>query len=108
MVREERPLQFFSSFAAVLAVTSLGLATPVILDYFRTGLVPRLPTAVLSMGLMLLSFLGLTCGMILATVTRGRIEAKRLRYLEIPARREEALSDPPARFTRPRARLSGS
>ena len=106
MVREERPLQFFSSFAAVLAVTSLGLATPVILDYFRTGLVPRLPTAVLSMGLMLLSFLGLTCGMILATVTRGRIEAKRLKYLEIPARREEALSDPPARFTRPRVRLS--
>jgi glycosyltransferase involved in cell wall biosynthesis len=106
MVREERPLEFFSSFAGVLAATSLGLAIPVILDYFRTGLVPRLPTAVLSMGLMLLSFLGLTCGMILATVTRGRIEAKRLRYLEIPARREEALSDPPARFTRPRARLS--
>ena len=87
MVREERPLEFFSSFAAVLAMTSLGLATPVVLEYFRTGLVPRWPTAVLSTGLMLLSFLSLTCGMILATVTRGRIEAKRLRYLEIPAQR---------------------
>lgn len=87
MVREERPLEFFSTFAVVLAVTSLVLATPVVLEYFRTGLVPRLPTAVLSTGLMLLSFLSLTCGMILATVTRGRIEAKRLRYLEIPAQR---------------------
>jgi glycosyltransferase involved in cell wall biosynthesis len=87
MVREERPLQFFSSFAVILALTSLVLATPVVLEYFRTGLVPRLPTAVLSTGLMLLSFLSLTCGMILATVTRGRIEAKRLRYLQIPGQR---------------------
>jgi glycosyltransferase involved in cell wall biosynthesis len=87
LVREERPLQFFSTFAVVLALISIGLGTPVILEYFRTGLVPRLPTAVLSTGLMLLSFLSLTCGMILATVTRGRIEAKRLRYLQIPAQR---------------------
>jgi glycosyltransferase involved in cell wall biosynthesis len=87
MVREERPLQFFSSFAAVLALASIVLATPVVLEYFRTGLVPRLPTAVLSTGLMLLSFLSVTCGMILATVTRGRIEAKRLRYLQIPGQR---------------------
>ena len=87
MVREERPLQFFSSFAALLALASLVLGTPVVLDYFRTGLVPRLPTAVLSTGLMLLSFLSVTCGMILATVTRGRIEAKRLRYLQIPGQR---------------------
>jgi glycosyltransferase involved in cell wall biosynthesis len=87
MVREERPLQFFSSFAALLALASLVLATPVVLEYFRTGLVPRLPTAVLSTGLMLLSFLSLTCGMILATVTRGRIEAKRLLYLQIPGQR---------------------
>ena len=85
MVREERPLEFFSSLAIFLAATSVALAIPIILEYFRTGLVPRLPTAVLSTGLMLLSFLSLTCGMILATVTRGRIEAKRLRYLEIPA-----------------------
>ncbi len=90
MVREERPLEFFASLATMLGVTSVVLAIPVILEYFRTGLVPRLPTAVLSTGLMLLSFLSLTCGMILATVTRGRIEAKRLRYLDIPAQRVSA------------------
>ena len=86
LVREERPLEFFSVVALVLAVASLALAVPIILEFLRTGLVPRLPTAVLSTGLMLLSFLSLTCGLVLATVTRGRVEAKRLQYLSIPIR----------------------
>jgi hypothetical protein len=50
----------------------------------KTGLVPRLPTAVLATGLMVLAFLSLTCGLILDTVTRGRWEAKRMAYLAIP------------------------
>jgi hypothetical protein len=62
------------------------LAVPVIGEYLATGLVPRLPTAVLSLGLMLVAFLSLTCGLILATVTRGRMEAKRLQYLNVPIR----------------------
>ena len=86
LVREERPLEFFSAVAALLAVTSIVLAAPVIADYLRTGLVPRLPTAVLSTGLMLLGFLSFACGLILSTVTRGRMEAKRLHYLNIPLR----------------------
>jgi hypothetical protein len=52
----------------------------------RTGLVPRFPTAILSVGLMMVSFLSLTCGLVLATVTRGRMEAKRLQYLNVPIR----------------------
>jgi hypothetical protein len=55
------------------------------MQYLHTGLVPRLPTAILSMGLMILSFLSLSCGLILDTVTRGRREMKRMRYLNIPA-----------------------
>lgn len=86
LVREERPLEFFSAAAAFLAVVSVVLAIPVIGDYLRTGLVPRLPTAVLSTGLMLLSFLSLACGLILSTVTRGRMEVKRLHYLAVPFR----------------------
>ena len=87
LVREERPLEFFSAMAALLALTSVILAIPVVADYLRTGQVPRLPTAVLSTGLMLLSFLSLVCGLILSTVTRGRTEAKRLHYLSIPLRK---------------------
>jgi glycosyltransferase involved in cell wall biosynthesis len=85
LVREERPLQFFSGLAVALALISVAFAVPVVREFLITGLVPRLPTAVLSMGLMVLSFLSLTCGLVLTTVTRGRIEIKRLQYLSIPA-----------------------
>ena len=84
LVREERPLVFFSTIAALLMISSLLLGTPVVLDYFHTGLVPRLPTAVLSVGFMVLGFLSLASGLILDTVTRGRWEDKRMAYLAIP------------------------
>lgn len=91
LVREERPLEFFSTVAALFAVASIGLGIPVFFQYLESGQVPRLPTAVLSMGLMLLGCLSLTCGLVLATVTRGRIEAKRLQYLNIPIRPNRAV-----------------
>ena len=86
LIREEKPLEFFSVIAFLLALVSIVLAIPVVTTYLHTGLVPRLPTAVLSVGLMLLAFLSLACGLILATVTRGRTEVKRLQYLSIPIR----------------------
>jgi glycosyltransferase involved in cell wall biosynthesis len=85
LVRRERPLPFFAAAAAVLALLAVMLAFPVIQTFLATGLVPRLPTAVLATGLMLLSFLSLACGLILDTVTRGRLEARRIAYLAIPA-----------------------
>jgi glycosyltransferase involved in cell wall biosynthesis len=83
LVREERPLVFFAAICALLILLSLILGVPVVLEYLKTGLVPRLPTAVLSMGLMLLAFLSLASGLILDTVTRGRWELKRLAYLAV-------------------------
>lgn len=85
LVKEERPLQFFSIASLFLAGLSVALAWPIFTTFMETGLVPRFPTAILSTGLMLLSFLGLGCGLILDTVTRGRKEMKRMRYLEIEA-----------------------
>lgn len=85
LVRRERPLPFFALLALALALLSVGIAVPVFQTFLATGLVPRLPTAVLSTGLMLLAFLSLACGLILDTVTRGRMEAKRMAYLAIPA-----------------------
>jgi glycosyltransferase involved in cell wall biosynthesis len=84
LVKEERPLAFFSAVFALLATTSVVLAWPIFVEFFATGLVPRIPTAILSTGLMLLAFLALACGFILDTVTRGRRELKRLSYLRIP------------------------
>lgn len=83
LVREERPLVFFATICALFMVLSLILGVPVVLEYLSTGLVPRLPTAVLSMGLMVLAFLSLASGLILDTVTRGRWELKRLAYLAV-------------------------
>jgi len=84
LVREERPLVFFTTGFAILAAVAVLVAVPVINDYLATGLVPRLPSAILATGLMLLAFLALTCGLILDTVTRGRWEQKRMAYLAIP------------------------
>ena len=85
LVKEERPVHFFSAAAALLVLIALGVMIPVVSDYVRTGLVPRLPTAVLATGLVLLASLSFTCGLILGSVTRGRKELKRLAYLATPA-----------------------
>ncbi len=85
LIQQERPLQVFSLAALALLITGLGLGVPVVAEFLRTGLVPRLPTALLATGLTLLAFLSLTCGLILDAVSRGRKEMKRLAYLAIPA-----------------------
>jgi glycosyltransferase involved in cell wall biosynthesis len=82
LFRDERPLAFFSLLATVLAIASIVLIIPVILTFLETGLVPRLPTAVLAVSLMLLAFLSLVSGLILDTVSQGRREMKRLHYLQ--------------------------
>jgi glycosyltransferase involved in cell wall biosynthesis len=80
-VKEERPLMFFSVFALLAALASIGTAIPVFIDFYTTGLVPKLPTAILSVGLMLTAIIAFFSGLVLDTVTRGRRELKRLRYL---------------------------
>jgi glycosyltransferase involved in cell wall biosynthesis len=85
LVKEEQPLSFFSWLSLLLFLASMALGAPVVLTFLETGLVPRLPTALLAMGVMLLAFLSLACGLILATVTRGRQETKRLAYLALGA-----------------------
>jgi glycosyltransferase involved in cell wall biosynthesis len=85
LVKEERPLQFFSICGLVLVAVAVALGVPVVGEFVRTGLVPRLPTAVLAMGLVLVAALSFTCGLVLDSVSRGRKEVKRLAYLAIPA-----------------------
>lgn len=84
LFKAEKPLAFFSVGFLLSVGLALILAVPLAFTYFETGLVPRLPTAILSSALVLLGFLSLACGLILDTVTMGRIEAKRLAYLQAP------------------------
>ena len=81
LYRSEKPLRFFTAIGVFLTLISIGLAIPILVTYLEEGLVPRLPTAVLSMGLMILAMLSVSSGLVLDTVTRGRREMKLLAYL---------------------------
>ena len=84
LVKEERPLQFFTTSGMVLLLLAVLLAIPIVAEFMRTGLVPRLPSAILATGLVGLAFLSFTCGLVLDSVSRGRTELKRIAYLAIP------------------------
>jgi Glycosyl transferase family 2 len=81
LYRSEKPLRFFTAIGVFLTLVALGLAIPILVTYLDEGVVPRLPTAVLSMGLIILAMLSVSSGLVLDTVTRGRREMKLLAYL---------------------------
>ena len=85
LYRSEKPLRFFTIIGIFLILVSVVLAIPVVITFFEEGIVPRLPTAVLSMGLMIVAALSISSGLVLDTVTRGRREMKLLAYLSQPA-----------------------
>ena len=89
LVKEERPLQFFSLAALVLLLLAFAIGLPVILTYIETGLVPRFPTAILASALVLIACLSQACGLILDSVSRGRKEVRRLAYLGVPGPGED-------------------
>ncbi|HEX9212819.1 MAG TPA: glycosyltransferase family 2 protein [Bradyrhizobium sp.] len=85
LYRSERPLRFFAVIGILLALVAIILAIPIVITFIETGLVPRFPTAILSMGLMIMAMLSVSSGLVLDTVTRGRREMKMLAYLSQPA-----------------------
>jgi glycosyltransferase involved in cell wall biosynthesis len=84
LMKEGRPLLFFAASGTALLLVALAIGVPVVMEFLQTSLVPKLPSAVLATGLVLLSSLTLVCGMVLDSVERGRKEKKRLAYLAIP------------------------
>lgn len=87
LFKETRPLAFFSIIGAMFAAASAFISWPLVVTWLETGLVPRLPTAVLSTGLMTTAFMLTACGLVLDSVSRSRIEQKRILYLAVPALR---------------------
>ncbi|MDR1551342.1 MAG: glycosyltransferase family 2 protein [Holosporaceae bacterium] len=83
LLKEVRPMFFFGVIALILFLLSIGISYPILLTFIQTGLVPRLPTAVLATGIVLASLLSFTCGVILESVSQLRIEVKKLHYLQI-------------------------
>lgn len=83
LVKDERPRQVFGWLGLAVAAAGVGLGLPVVWTFFDTGLVPRLPTAVLSVGLVIVGWLSIFAGVILDVVAKGRRESKRLAYLAV-------------------------
>jgi hypothetical protein len=85
LYRVERPVLFYGSVGALILAVAVVLSIPLVLTYLDTGLVPRVPTAILITGMAIVATLCFFAGLILDTVTRGRREVRRLAYLALPA-----------------------
>jgi len=83
LYRIERPTLFYGGIGALLLLAALLLSIPLVITYVETGLVPRLPTAILVTGMTIVAVLCFFAGLILDTVTRGRREMRRLAYLSL-------------------------
>jgi glycosyltransferase involved in cell wall biosynthesis len=83
LYRVERPVLFYGGVGALLLTLAIVLSIPLIVTYVHTGLVPRVPTAILVTGITIIAVLCVFTGLILDTVTRGRREVRRLAYLSL-------------------------
>ena len=102
LMKETRPFAFFSAISTAFMLASLGFMTPVLAEYFATGLVSRMPTWVLSMALMMISFMLFTAGVILDSVARARAEQLRIHYMSLETPSAAKLPDrEPAPALRP-------
>lgn len=81
LIRHELPLLFYGLIGVILAIVGIGIGVPVVVEFFETGLVERFPTALLSVGIVLLAVLAWTIGLILDGVLKSRREVNRLNYL---------------------------
>ncbi|WP_095756355.1 glycosyltransferase family 2 protein [Streptomyces xinghaiensis] len=85
LARRERPSLVHALVAGLLAMAAVVLGVPVIVEFLRTGTVPRFPTAILAAALMIIATLVLLVGYILASVMHLRQEHSRLVHLAYPA-----------------------
>jgi glycosyltransferase involved in cell wall biosynthesis len=85
LMKETRPFVFYAIFAALFAMAGAVLMFPVIVTWMQTGLVPRLPSAVVATGMFVIAFLLGSCGLILDSLSRSRVEQKRILFLRVPA-----------------------
>ena len=83
LYRDQQPLRFFGLGAIIIGLLSLAVGVPVVLEFFETGEVSKMPSAVLAAGLAIGAALSLTCGIILDTVKRLRIQQKMQAYMDV-------------------------
>ena len=91
LFKEIKPAVFYGLIAAALLLLALGLGVPIVMTFLQTGTVPRVPTALIVTGLIILAGISTVCGLVLDSVARGRVEAKRMSYLALSQFRPRAL-----------------
>ncbi|MBF0271272.1 MAG: glycosyltransferase [Magnetococcales bacterium] len=79
--KEARPFAFFGLISLLLTTLAILLAIPIFITFFETGLVPRVPTALLCLGMVIMASISLTSGIILHSISRTRSETHRYHYL---------------------------
>ncbi|MBX9454742.1 MAG: glycosyltransferase [Rhizobium sp.] len=85
LMKETRPFAFYLAIASALMAASLTFMTPVVFEFLETGLVPRMPTWILSMVLLMTSVMVFTVGLVLDSLARSRAEILRIHYMDMPA-----------------------
>ena len=89
LFREYKPLQFFGLFALILAILAIAFFIPVLIDYFKTGLVPRFPTLIVSCFSAMCALLSFSCGLILDSIrTKHRQMFELYLYLQEKERKD--------------------
>ncbi len=83
LYRDQQPMRFFTLGAVLIGLFSLSVGFPVIAEFYKTGEVSKMPSAILAAGLAMGAALSFTCGVILDTVKRLRIQQKMQSYLDV-------------------------
>lgn len=83
-LRLHRPRLVYGALSVLTALTALAFVTPIVWEYFMTGVVPRFPTLIVAVGAMLGAVIFFALGAILDAQAQNFAETKRLSYLRIP------------------------
>ncbi|WP_139653435.1 glycosyltransferase family 2 protein [Raoultibacter phocaeensis] len=83
LFKDYRPLALFSWVALLLCLLGLIAGVPVIVEFAQTGLVPKLPSALLAVALVFAGLLSFSCGLVLDTVVKGSRKAYELEVTRV-------------------------
>ena len=86
MFKDYKPFKFFGLIALILFIIGLAIGIPVLVEFFKTAYITKVPSAILATGFMGLAAVSLQCGIVLDTITRQHkedYELNLLRYEQI-------------------------
>lgn len=72
--KDYRPLAFFTLLSSIFLILGLLMGIPVLIEFFETSIISKIPSAILSVGLMIISVLSLFSGFILDTIVKQHRE----------------------------------